>query len=1125
MAQVFRARHADGTAVAVKVLLHERALDLAYLGVFRHEVRTLASLDHPHVVLTLDHGRIPRELAREDPELLAGSPYLVMEWASGETLSSLEAIPDDWRALRELLDGLLGALGHAHARGVLHRDIKPSNILRCTDDDLRPGYKLADFGIARHHARSRARGPAPQWGTPPYMAPEQVLGLTSEEGPWTDLYSLGCLAFRLACGEPPFVGTIDEIFEQHLGGTFPELCPRFPVPSGFEAWIAALTSRDWRSRLLYAADARRALASLPDLVEGAAVRITSPPPDPTTGSNTVTTVVEGPRRRSNNTPALLTVPPRPRLAPPPIEMPASWRDSATEPMTPATLRDVGLGLFGLKQPPIVGRHAARDLLWALLRESAQGSCRLVLVRGAPGSGKSALSRWLCLEAAERSAAQPLKASHSADSGVQDAIGGALRQGLGCLGLDHDECVERVTKVLEAFEVHDAVWAHRAALAVAPPDDARPPLAPAEQREVFSRLLGEWAARRPIVLWLDDMQWGAGSLLFVMHHLTRRPDSRVLFVATLGAADPDRFAVEHEIISELAAKPQTTELALGPLEPEAMTYLVRRLLGVEPELAVRLERRAAGNPMYAVELIGDWVGRGLLERGPHGFTLRAGAEASMPGSVVEVWQGPVQSTLEAASAEDRVALMGAGVLGNRAEASEWRAVCAELGVPSDPATFESWIDQGLLRSESGGESYRFMHAIVRELLVDEAGKSGELPRLHEACARVLQRRGDEVDDVRLSEHLLRAGRVREALEPLIRGASRLNTALDFRLASSLLRDAEATLADIALPEDDPHWGAVWLARAWNLRGGGMRSLAEVLAERTEIAAAEHNWDAHLSRAKWMRAVARLDHGDLETALRLAEQARELLPEDSPLDRRLAVTRLIGYLLRSLGQPARSIALAEEAMRLAEAAGENGEVGRSLRDVGDAYRASGAYADALAHYERALPLLEQGGLHQHHAITIDRVAAAHLGLGNLDAAEKAARESIAKLEEQGAHDASVFWWYARITYAHMLIARGETKKARKLLLRVATWLREADIGLPRLFLGILELALEATDERWDAYEEKMGQVEAALETGPIVPECATAIDLAYAIVAARSQEREPAMRALRDTTLERIGCRRA
>src|SRR5690606_15752040 len=119
--------------------------------------------------------------------------------------------------VRGVLLSILDALAHAHARGVVHRDIKPGNILLGGHDDLRPGVKLADFGLARGSEDfGEERSVA---GTPVYMAPEQFRGAWRSFGPWTDLYSLGIVAWELVCGKPPYVDSnVRNLGALHLRG-------------------------------------------------------------------------------------------------------------------------------------------------------------------------------------------------------------------------------------------------------------------------------------------------------------------------------------------------------------------------------------------------------------------------------------------------------------------------------------------------------------------------------------------------------------------------------------------------------------------------------------------------------------------------------------------------------------------------------------------------------------------------------------------------------------------------------------------------------------------------------------------------------------------------------------------
>jgi hypothetical protein len=163
-----------------------------------------------------------------------GAPYIAMELLEGRTLRSVideGRIPVD-RAVaigRELLRGL----AHAHAEGIAHRDLKPGNVLLCPVPRDADQVKLFDFGFAQLLAGARREAdadlsrPDEAFGTPAYMAPEQLTGGTT--GPRTDVYSFGILFFELLTGHKPFDGSISELVRAHLTAPVPRLSERAPV--------------------------------------------------------------------------------------------------------------------------------------------------------------------------------------------------------------------------------------------------------------------------------------------------------------------------------------------------------------------------------------------------------------------------------------------------------------------------------------------------------------------------------------------------------------------------------------------------------------------------------------------------------------------------------------------------------------------------------------------------------------------------------------------------------------------------------------------------------------------------------------------------------------------------------
>ncbi|MGD2124298.1 MAG: serine/threonine-protein kinase, partial [Gemmatimonadota bacterium] len=221
MATVYRARDVKHErTVAIKVLRPDLAEAIG-ADRFLREIRTTASLSHPHILPLFDSGEAH------------GFLYYVMPFVDGESLADrLERegelpLEDALQIAREVAD----ALAYAHKKGVIHRDVKPANIM------LEGGHALlADFGIAQARAEAeetKLTGLGASLGTPSYMSPEQVTGEEKLDGR-ADQYALGCVLYEMLAGRPPFGGEgIETVLRQHLAVEAPRITGSRPaVPKG-----------------------------------------------------------------------------------------------------------------------------------------------------------------------------------------------------------------------------------------------------------------------------------------------------------------------------------------------------------------------------------------------------------------------------------------------------------------------------------------------------------------------------------------------------------------------------------------------------------------------------------------------------------------------------------------------------------------------------------------------------------------------------------------------------------------------------------------------------------------------------------------------------------------------------
>ncbi|APR79789.1 Adenylate cyclase [Minicystis rosea] len=182
-----------GAAVAVK-RLHDHLCEPSMIARFEREARLLETIDSPHVVRHVAHGR--------DAE---GRPFLALEWLDGRDVGAWRKVARP--SLAEVIEvGRQAAIGLAalHDAGIVHRDVKPSNFfLRGGPDGI--GLKLIDLGVARVAGESTLTETGFTLGTPAYMSPEQASGQRHPTAS-SDIFSLGVMLFELITGQKPYRG-------------------------------------------------------------------------------------------------------------------------------------------------------------------------------------------------------------------------------------------------------------------------------------------------------------------------------------------------------------------------------------------------------------------------------------------------------------------------------------------------------------------------------------------------------------------------------------------------------------------------------------------------------------------------------------------------------------------------------------------------------------------------------------------------------------------------------------------------------------------------------------------------------------------------------------------------------
>ncbi len=198
--------------VAIKVLRKLAVEDEDLAERFVNEAKTIASLDHPHIISIYEAKRLP-----------SGLTYFTMPYLNHGNFGDIICTNADH--LIDLLSQICDGLAYAHDRGVIHRDLKPENILFDQFGQL----KIADFGIALSKDTRRQTKDEQILGSPHYMSPEQIQ--SSDISYLSDIYSLGCIIYEKLTGDHLYDGNNDfAVLLAHINKTPTEL------PVALENW-------------------------------------------------------------------------------------------------------------------------------------------------------------------------------------------------------------------------------------------------------------------------------------------------------------------------------------------------------------------------------------------------------------------------------------------------------------------------------------------------------------------------------------------------------------------------------------------------------------------------------------------------------------------------------------------------------------------------------------------------------------------------------------------------------------------------------------------------------------------------------------------------------------------------
>ena len=1015
--------------LATKLLNPQKQHNEHHREAFANEFRAMTRLDHPGIVQVLDAGVLDDEISCRGQSLFPPqTPYIVMEFATHGSLANLKT-PVEFDELAAFLFIALHALGHAHARGVIHRDIKPENILLGWPDELCM-VRLSDFGLSSILGHDDV---ALGWGTPQYMAPEQVRGRWREQGPWTDLFSLGCVAHELATGEQAFIGEENSSVPPQLGGRRAPWSERPGYPDKFADWLDHTLASAPRYRFENTADAAWALARVCGMEH---------PPSLNECNDRLYAWLEQiedlarnqltPSLEIQSNQALVEPTPTLELPIPPIPEMVSWRDPIPTRRAPV---EMSANLHRHRSLKLIGHEPERDFLWHILEEvRANRTPHAIVLRGQTGVGKTGLATWFAQRVQELGLADVMFARYSDPKSPFDGLLPMLSRYLGCQDLD----LEQTRAALQAMPA----WLRPRksdeldALAKLIARDASHGLASSDlshlaRYEILGKQLKRQSQRRPLLIIIDNSHLSAEALFF-LRYLMRRVTHKtaILFLLTMRESALSSRQLESALFTELESTPGVLTCELTPLREDEIVEMIETRISCVRELSDSIAKRSSGMPSFAMQLLDELIEQGALERTPDGYTKRPDHDISLPHDHIALWALRLERYHQS-SPDDRVSLEIAAALGIEVSRREWRMVCEHYGTPSSSTFIEHWERAGLV-SATTPQSFSLASPALRDALEARAKESGRWASINSGCAHILPNHHYE----RRARHHIDAGATRAALDDLVSAARYRLERGELLRTHRLLDQLETILNDAESTAPTSHHAWTWTLRSacYDLQGRYIESCD--YAERAIEIAEETGALLLCSRALLSLGFAKLHQGSTEEAEQLFAKLTERSTHARP-DLRLRAQVGLGRVAQRRGRLQLARHILSDCLDAARARADKFTTALCFNALGDIDRQSESFDEADVHSRKALQLAEEIGHRVLVADCLNDLAELSRMRGEYERAVEYCQRSIAIFESVESRQSH----RARLELAYVSLGQRHFERARVLLERLSVYFHQA------------------------------------------------------------------------------------
>ncbi len=1015
-----------GREIAVKVLHPDKSANSEIDRLVLQEAITTSGLNHPNIITIYDVGQQDKYY------------YIAMELIEGQTLrDKLSNGPLSPTEAIEIAIQTAEGLSAAHALGIIHRDIKPENLIIRSD-----GYvKILDFGLAKICPGSviddaknalgqvlESNNQRIMQGTIGYMSPEQVRG--EDVDVRSDLFSLGIVIYEMLTGQLPF--SAQNVADKMLAILRLEVLPPSYVLSSltseFDSFMAKALAKRKEDRFQNALALVRAL------------RLIEP---------------------GKNTSAVTT-----------------WSLLKPSGQNAQTVAEAAENLeqdFASKQG-FVGRTKELELLESSFKAVLDNKSQMVLVIGEAGQGKSILlsqfrerfknqAKFLFGRFYENICGLPFVT-------FLDALSDFWNDNL----LDLPSNVlsnifeERTQEIEEALKKRDTVRASHVLLQMQGGTEQA-----VRSFEAIRRCLKELSKHKPIVFFLDNLQWADDASLLAFVYLVKTlTNVPILLMATLRAEQLIQGSTLKSWTEQISQKENVSLCNLSSFSFNEVEQMLNQICpGIDQnnDLLSILYKETDGNPYFVKEMIMLWLENGTLRKHEGKWVVSNLENIALPKSIADL----IEMRLNHLDKPIADVLTQAAVIGDEFSFTFLQAV-TQLDEEELIYILETAIKRNLIE-EIGNKSedrYVFHHNLIQQALYQGLSKRRKR-QLHQKVAEALQKCFASIIEKvtpQIAYHYYHASMPEKAFEYSVRASEQERRAGSASEQSRYLEWAKNALAEMATDLHDKRF--LRLMATYRL---GLGSLAS-LKGKSDVAL------SHLEEALMISQKAADEQlhgailnvmGMLQLLLTDYQSAQKYFTEAISLFERVgdSAQRLEALSGFALSKSFEVKELERAARWLLSVAG------KSSQAKGFAYTALalsdiqfGLLGQAVKHYNKSLQHLETAGETSQHTRTLCLLGSAYTERRQFDLAEECCQRGL----EQSANSNVFAELVARSTMVTVLLHRGETAMAEETIRYVLHLSQKAS---NRLHISRAYAQLAEVDYHCGRLEEAISNYQQAIE----------------------------------------------